>query len=311
MKILIAGGSGFIGSHLCDFFLEAGHQVIAVDNFITGSKKNIEHLLDNKNFKFIEHDVIEPLQIDEKLDAILHFASPASPVYYLKYPLETLKVGSYATHNLLELARKNNAKFLLASTSEVYGDPKEHPQKESYWGNVNSIGPRSVYDEAKRYAEAVTMAYQTHYGLETRIVRIFNTYGERMMADDGRGIPNFINQALKNEPITVYGDGSQTRSFCYVSDLVRGIYKLLLSNEKEPVNLGNPVEFTLKNFAVYIKKIIGSSSEIVYQDLPKDDPKQRKPDITKAKNILGWQPEVEIENGLIKTIKYFKDGKMK
>ena len=311
MKILIAGGSGFIGSHLCDFFLEAGHQVIAVDNFITGSKKNIEHLLDNKNFKFIEHDVIEPLQIDEKLDAILHFASPASPVYYLKYPLETLKVGSYATHNLLELARKNNAKFLLASTSEVYGDPKEHPQKESYWGNVNSIGPRSVYDEAKRYAEAVTMAYQTHYGLETRIVRIFNTYGERMMADDGRVIPNFINQALKNEPITVYGDGSQTRSFCYVSDLVRGIYKLLLSNEKEPVNLGNPVEFTLKNFAVYIKKIIGSSSEIVYQDLPKDDPKQRKPDITKAKNILGWQPEVEIENGLIKTIKYFKDGKMK
>jgi dTDP-glucose 4,6-dehydratase len=307
MNVLIAGGSGFIGSHLCDFFLKEGHSVIAVDNFITGSKKNIEHLFDNKKFRFIEHDVIERLKIDEKIDAILHFASPASPVFYLKYPIETLKVGSYATHNLLELARKNNARFLMASTSEVYGDPAEHPQKESYWGNVNSIGPRSVYDEAKRYSEAVTMAYHTHYGLETRIVRIFNTYGERMMADDGRVIPNFINQALKNEPITVYGDGNQTRSFCYVSDLVSGIYKLLLSDEIEPVNLGNPLEFTLKDFALYIKKMLASSSEIVYKILPQDDPKQRQPDITKAKNILNWEPKVGIEEGLKRTIKYFED----
>jgi dTDP-glucose 4,6-dehydratase len=307
MNVLIAGGSGFIGSHLCDFFLKEGHSVIAVDNFITGSKKNIEHLFDNKKFRFIEHDVIERLKIDEKIDAILHFASPASPVFYLKYPIETLKVGAYATHNLLELARKNNARFLMASTSEVYGDPAEHPQKESYWGNVNSIGPRSVYDEAKRYSEAVTMAYHTHYGLETRIVRIFNTYGERMMADDGRVIPNFINQALKNEPITVYGDGNQTRSFCYVSDLVSGIYKLLLSDEIEPVNLGNPLEFTLKDFALYIKKMLASSSEIVYKILPQDDPKQRQPDITKAKNILNWEPKVGIEEGLKRTIKYFED----
>ena len=304
MKVLIAGGAGFVGSHLCDYFLEKGHEVICVDNLITGSEKNIEHLKNNKNFKFINHDVSEKLDI--KVDAILHFASPASPVYYLKYPLETLKAGSYATHNLLELAKKNDALFLVASTSEIYGDPLEHPQRESYWGNVNTIGPRSVYDEAKRYAEAVTMAYHNYYGVKTRIVRIFNTYGERMMAEDGRAMPNFINQALKNEPITVYGNGSQTRSFCYVSDLVAGIYKLLLSDEFMPVNIGNPIEMTLKELALYIKDILKADSEIRYADLPTDDPKVRQPDITRAKQLLNWQPEVNIQNGLEKTIDYFR-----
>ncbi|MFC1484951.1 UDP-glucuronic acid decarboxylase family protein [bacterium] len=306
-KILIAGGAGFIGSHLCEYFLDKGHKVVCVDNFITGSQKNIEHLLNNKEyFEFIEHDVIFPLQIKEKIDAILHFASPASPVYYLKYPFETLKVGSVATHNLLELAEKNNATFLLASTSEVYGDPLEHPQKETYWGNVNPIGPRSVYDEAKRYAESTTMAFHNYHGLKTRIVRIFNTYGERMMANDGRAIPNFINQALENLPITIYGDGSQTRSFCYVSDLVRGIYKLLFSDEIYPVNLGNPSEMSLKDLAFYIKDITNSQSEIVYQDLPKDDPKVRCPDISRAREVLDWEPVVGIDGGLRKTVDYFR-----
>ncbi|MCP4481651.1 MAG: SDR family oxidoreductase [bacterium] len=304
MKVLIAGGSGFIGSHLCDYFLGKGDEVVCVDSLITGSKKNIEHLKDNQKFKFIKHDISEPLDLE--IDAVLHFASPASPVYYLKYPFDTLKAGSYATHNLLDLAKKNNALFLLASTSEVYGDPLEHPQNESYWGNVSSTGPRSVYDEAKRYAEAVTMAYHNYHGLKTRIVRIFNTYGERMMPDDGRAMPNFINQALKHQDITVYGDGSQTRSFCYVSDLVRGIYQLLISDESMPVNLGNPNEMTLKDLAFYIKDIVGSEGKFVYQDLPEDDPKLRCPNITRAQNILDWTPVVGIEAGLKKTIDYFK-----
>lgn len=306
MRICIAGGAGFIGSHLCDYALAHGHDVVCVDNFITGNRKNIAHLVGNEHFRVIEHDVTMPLSIDGNLDAILHFASPASPPDYLAHPFETLMVGSFATHHLCELAHRKNAVFFLASTSEVYGDPLQHPQQETYWGNVNSVGPRSVYDEAKRYAEAVTMAYHRYHHLSTRIVRIFNTYGERMRPNDGRAIPNFMCQALNNEPITVFGDGSQTRSFCYVSDLVEGIYKLLLSNESSPVNLGNPNEMTLKQLAEMIKKLTCSTSKIVYKPLPTDDPKVRKPDITKAKQLLQWEPRIVLDEGLKKTIAWFK-----
>ncbi|MFC1546805.1 UDP-glucuronic acid decarboxylase family protein [bacterium] len=305
MRILVTGGAGFIGSHLCDYLLDKGHTVICADNFITGNRKNIKHNLKNKSFKFIKQDVIKPFTVSGKLDAVMHFASPASPVDYLEKPLETLQAGSIAAHNLLDLAKKKKAVFFLASTSEVYGDPKEHPQSETYWGNVNPIGPRSVYDEAKRYAEAVTMAYHRYYKLNTKIVRIFNTYGERMKADDGRAIPNFICQALRGKPFTVFGSGSQTRSFCYVKDLVRGIYKLLLSKEVKPVNLGNPIEMSLKELALYIKKLTKSKSKIIYKSLPIDDPKVRRPNISKAKKILEWRPSVNIEEGLNRTINWF------
>ncbi|MCX7715840.1 MAG: SDR family oxidoreductase [Endomicrobia bacterium] len=306
MRVVITGGAGFIGSHLCDYFIRKGHYVICVDNFITGSIKKIEHLFGNEKFLFIKHDVTNYIHIVGKVDAVLHFASPASPEDYLKYPIQTLKVGALGTHKALGLAKEKKAIFMLASTSEVYGDPLVSPQKESYWGNVNPIGPRGVYDEAKRFAEAMTMAYHRYHKLPVRIVRIFNTYGPRMRLNDGRVVPNFIYQALKNKPITVYGDGSQTRSFCYISDLVEGIYKLLMKNIPEPVNLGNPQEMKIIDFAKLIKKLIGSKSKIVFKPLPEDDPHQRKPDITKAKKLLGWQPKVSLEEGIKLTIEYFR-----
>ncbi len=309
MKIvLITGGAGFIGSHLCELFLEKGYRVICLDNLITGKLSNISHLLKVKDFKFIKHNVSEYIDIKSPVHYVLHFASPASPIDYLKFPIQTLKVGSLGTHNALGIARAKKAKFLLASTSEVYGDPLVNPQPESYWGNVNPIGPRGVYDEAKRFAEAITMAYHRVHKIDTKIVRIFNTYGERMRESDGRAIPNFINQALDNKPITVYGDGSQTRSFCYVSDLVDGIFKLLLSSEHDPVNIGNPNEMTLLKLAKVIIKLTGSKSRIVFKPLPTDDPKVRRPDISRAKKILKWQPEVDLETGLIRTIDYFRDS---
>lgn len=309
MKIvLITGGAGFIGSHLCELFLEKGYRVICLDNLITGKLSNISHLLKVKDFKFIKHNVSEYIDIKSPVHYVLHFASPASPIDYLKFPIQTLKVGSLGTHNALGIARAKKAKFLLASTSEVYGDPLVNPQPESYWGNVNPIGPRGVYDEAKRFAEAITMAYHRVHKIDTKIVRIFNTYGERMREEDGRAIPNFINQALDNKPITVYGDGSQTRSFCYVSDLVDGIFKLLLSSEHDPVNIGNPNEMTLLKLAKVIIKLTGSKSRIVFKPLPTDDPKVRRPDISRAKKILKWQPEVDLETGLIRTIDYFRDS---
>jgi dTDP-glucose 4,6-dehydratase len=305
-RILIAGAAGFIGSHLCDKFIKEGYQVIGMDNLLTGNIKNIEHLFPLANFEFYHHDVSKFVFVPGQLDYILHFASPASPIDYLKMPIQTLKVGSLGTHNLLGLAKAKNARILVASTSEVYGDPLVHPQTEEYWGNVNPIGPRGVYDEAKRFQEAMTMAYHTYHHLETRIIRIFNTYGPRMRLDDGRVLPAFIGQALRGENLTAFGDGSQTRSFCYVSDLVDGIYKLLLSDYAMPVNVGNPSEITINQFADEILKLTGSSSKVIYHPLPTDDPKQRQPDITKARTILGWEPKVDRSEGLKLTLEYFK-----
>ncbi|MBU4343431.1 MAG: SDR family oxidoreductase [Candidatus Omnitrophica bacterium] len=303
---LITGGAGFLGSHLCERFLKEGYRVICMDNLITGALSNIAHLNKNPNFKFINHDVSKYIDIDGEIDIVLHFASPASPVDYLNYPIQTLKVGSLGTHNALGIAKEKKAKFLLASTSEIYGDPKIHPQPESYYGHVNCIGPRGVYDEAKRFAEAITMAYHKTHGLDTRIVRIFNTYGKKMRRNDGRAIPNFISQALKDEPITVYGKGSQTRSFCFVSDLIEGLYLLSQSDIHEPVNIGNPKEFTVMELAKIILKLTKSKSKIVYKPLPADDPKVRQPDITKAKKLLKWKPSIELEEGLRETIKWFE-----
>jgi len=305
-RVLITGGAGFLGSHLCDRFMKEGYEVIAMDNLITGSLKNIEHLMPEENFSFHHHDVSKFVHVAGALDYILHFASPASPIDYLKMPIQTLKVGSLGTHNLLGLAKEKKARMLIASTSEVYGDPLVHPQNEDYWGNVNPIGPRGVYDEAKRFQEAMTMAYHTFHNLETRIVRIFNTYGPRMRLNDGRALPAFMSQALNHEPITVFGDGSQTRSFCYVADLVEGIYRLLMSDYHLPVNVGNPSEISLKEFAEEIVALTNSKSELTFLDLPKDDPKQRKPDITRAKEILGWSPKVNRTEGLQITLDYFK-----
>ncbi|TAF96789.1 MAG: SDR family oxidoreductase [Bacteroidetes bacterium] len=305
-RVLITGAAGFLGSHLSDRFLKEGYHVIGMDNLITGDLKNIEHLFKREDFEFYHHDVSKFIHVPGDLHYILHFASPASPIDYLKIPIQTLKVGSLGTHNCLGLAKAKGARMLIASTSEIYGDPDVHPQPEEYWGNVNPIGPRGVYDEAKRFQEAMTMAYHTFHGLETRIVRIFNTYGPRMRLNDGRALPAFIGQALRGEDLTVFGDGSQTRSFCYVDDLVEGIYRLLLSDYAQPVNIGNPAEISLKDFAEEVLKLTGSTVKISYKPLPKDDPKQRRPDITKAKEILGWEPKVNRAEGLKITYEYFK-----
>ncbi|MBK0401698.1 SDR family oxidoreductase [Adhaeribacter sp. BT258] len=306
-RILITGGAGFLGSHLCDRFLKEGYHVIAMDNLITGSLANIEHLFKEQHFEFYHHDVSKFVFVPGKLDYILHFASPASPIDYLKIPIQTLKVGSLGTHNLLGLARVKHARMLIASTSEVYGDPEIHPQVEEYWGHVNPVGPRGCYDEAKRFQEAITMAYHMHHGLETRIIRIFNTYGPRMRLDDGRVLPAFLSQALRGEPLSIFGDGSQTRSFCYVDDLVEGIYRLLLSDYHLPVNIGNPSEITIKEFAEEISKLAGVELNLTYQPLPENDPQRRRPDITKAKEILGWEPKVDRAEGLRRTYEFFKD----
>ncbi|MEO8505526.1 MAG: UDP-glucuronic acid decarboxylase family protein [Acidobacteriota bacterium] len=303
---LVTGGAGFLGSHLCERFLSVGHRVVCVDNLITGNLRNIAHLRSEGRFSFIEHDISKPLFLAEPIRNVLHFASPASPIDYLELPIQTLKVGSLGTHNALGLAREKKATFLLASTSEVYGDPLVHPQPESYWGNVNPVGPRGVYDEAKRFAEAITMAYHRTHGVDTRIVRIFNTYGPRMRPRDGRVVPAFVQQALLGEPMTVFGDGGQTRSFCYVDDLVEGIYRLLNSGSHEPTNIGNPHEMTIRQFAERIKALTGSKSEIVLRPLPVDDPKIRQPDITQARARLGWEPTVPLDIGLQRTIDYFK-----
>lgn len=305
-RVVITGGAGFIGSHLCERFLARGDEVVCIDNLLTGDRDNIAHLFGDPNFSFQDQNITDYIYVSGKLDAILHFASPASPVDYLELPIQTLKVGSLGTHKALGLAKEKKARILVASTSEVYGDPLVHPQKEDYWGNVNPIGPRGVYDEAKRFLEAMTMAYRRSHGVDTRIARIFNTYGPRMRMRDGRVVPNFICQALRNEPITVYGKGQQTRSFCYVDDLVEGIVRLLESNEDEPVNLGNPAEMTIMDFAVKIKELTGSSAEIVHEPLPVDDPQVRQPDISKARERLGWEPEVVLETGLKKAIGYFR-----
>lgn len=305
-KVLITGAAGFLGSHLSDKFINEGYEVIGMDNLITGNMDNISHLMPLESFSFHHHDVSKYVHVAGELDYILHFASPASPLDYLKMPIQTLKVGSLGTHNLLGLAKAKNARMLIASTSEVYGDPLVHPQTEDYWGNVNPIGPRGVYDEAKRFQEAMTMAYHTYHGLETRIVRIFNTYGPRMRVNDGRALPAFFSQAIEGKDITVFGDGSQTRSFCYVSDLVAGIYKLLLSDYSDPVNIGNPVEISIKDVAEEVIKLTGTESKIIYMDLPKDDPKVRQPDITRAKDILGWSPKIDRTEGLKLTYEYFK-----
>lgn len=305
-RILITGAAGFLGSHLCDRFIKEGYQVVGMDNLITGSLKNIEHLFKLENFEFYHHDVSSFVHVSGELDYILHFASPASPIDYLKIPIQTLKVGSLGTHNLLGLAKAKKARILVASTSEVYGDPTVHPQTEEYWGNVNPIGPRGVYDEAKRFQEAITMAYHRYHGLETRIIRIFNTYGPRMRLNDGRVLPAFIGQALRGEDLTIFGDGSQTRSFCYVDDLVEGIYRLLMSDYVYPVNIGNPQEITIKDFAEEIIKLTGTNQKVIYQPLPQDDPMQRKPDISKATELLGWTPKVDRAEGLKITYEYFK-----
>jgi dTDP-glucose 4,6-dehydratase len=305
-RVLITGAAGFLGSHLCDRFIKEGYHVIGMDNLITGDLKNIEHLFPHEHFEFYHHDVSKFIHVPGELDYILHFASPASPIDYLKIPIQTLKVGSLGIHNCLGLAKVKNARVLIASTSEVYGDPTVHPQKESYWGNVNPVGPRGVYDEAKRFQEAMTMAYHTFHGVETRIVRIFNTYGPRMRLNDGRVLPAFIGQALRGEDLTVFGDGSQTRSFCYVDDLVEGIYRLLLSDYSAPVNIGNPDEITIGDFAEEIIKLTGTNQKVIYKELPTDDPKQRQPDITLARQLLGWEPKVHRSEGLKITYDYFK-----
>jgi dTDP-glucose 4,6-dehydratase len=306
VRTLITGGAGFLGSHLCDRFIDEGHEVICVDNLITGNRDNIAHLFGNPKFRFIHHDVTEYIYVAEDLDYVLHFASPASPIDYLELPIQTLKVGAMGTHKALGLAKDKGARLLLASTSEVYGDPLIHPQPESYWGNVNPIGPRGVYDEAKRFAEALAMAYHRTHGMEIRIVRIFNTYGPRMRPQDGRVVSNFITQALKGEPLTVYGDGEQTRSFCYVDDLVEGITRLLFSDATGPVNVGNPLEMTVMELAELVQKLSGSEAGIVREPLPTDDPKVRRPDISRAREILGWEPKVALRDGLGKTMDYFK-----
>lgn len=306
MRVLITGAAGFLGSHLCERFLAEGHQVIAMDNLITGSTRNIAHLAGHERFRFIKHDVTEYIYVQGPLEAVLHFASPASPIDYLQLPIQTLKVGALGTHKALGLARAKGARFLLASTSEVYGDPLAHPQSEDYWGNVNPIGPRGVYDEAKRFAEALTMAYHRSHGLDTRIARIFNTYGPRMRLDDGRVVPNFIGQALRGEPMTVHGDGSQTRSFCFCSDLIEGVYRLLGSDYTEPLNLGNPNEMTILELAHLINGLTGNHAGVVYKPLPPDDPKVRRPDIRRAQGILDWQPEVSLQDGLERTIEWFR-----
>ncbi len=307
MRTVITGGAGFVGSHLCERFLAEGHEVICLDNLLTGHRRNIAHLLENGSFSFLEHNISEPVQIDGPVDAVLHFASPASPADYLAHPIPTLKVGSLGTHNALGLAKAKDARFLLASTSEIYGDPEVHPQVEEYWGNVNSIGPRGCYDEAKRFAEAITMAYHRYHGMKTRMVRIFNTYGPRMRLNDGRVLPAFMGQVLRGEPLTVFGKGDQTRSFCYVTDLVDGIYRLLLSDYSLPVNIGNPSEITVLELAKEIIAMVpGTKSAIDYRDLPQDDPKRRKPDITKAQTILGWNPTVDRADGLQRTLEYFR-----
>ncbi len=306
MRTVITGGAGFIGSHLCERFLSRGHEVICVDNLITGALGNIEHLQSNARFVFEHHDISHPIEIDGPIDNVLHFASPASPVDYLKYPIQTLKVGSLGTHNALGLAKAKEARFLVASTSEVYGDPEQHPQREEYWGNVNPVGVRGCYDESKRFAEAIVMAYHRTHRVNTHIVRIFNTYGPRMRLDDGRVLPNFMGQALRGEPLTIYGDGSQTRSFCYVDDLVDGIAKLLEVDYHLPVNLGNPSEITILEFAKEILALSGSKSEIVFKPLPQDDPRLRKPDITRARALLGWEPKIDRHEGLKRTLVYFQ-----
>ena len=305
-KVLITGGAGFLGSHLCDRFLKEGYEVVAMDNLITGNLANISHLFGVDGFTYVKHDVTNYTFVEGRLDYILHFASPASPIDYLKLPIQTLKVGAMGTHKILGLAKEKGARVLIASTSEVYGDPLVHPQTEDYWGNVNPIGYRGVYDEAKRFMEAMTMAYNRYHGVETRIIRIFNTYGPRMRLDDGRALPAFAGQALRGEDITVFGDGSQTRSFCYVDDLVDGIYRLLLSDYDQPVNIGNPAEISILEFAEEVVRLTDSGSKIIFKDLPQDDPKVRKPDITVAKEVLGWEPKVDRKEGLAKTIEYFK-----
>lgn len=305
MKTIVTGGAGFLGSHLCDLLLLKGHDVICIDNLVTGSARNIEHI-ESDQFTYLQHDVTKPIYFGDKIDYIFHLASPASPIDYLELPIQTLKVGALGTYNMLGLAKEQSARFLLASTSETYGDPLVNPQPETYWGNVNPIGPRGVYDEAKRYAEAITMAYHRYHDVDTRIVRIFNTYGPRMRAGDGRVVPNFINQALKDEDITVYGDGSQTRSFCYVSDLIDGIYRLMMSNFVEPVNIGNPDEMSVMEFAEKVIEITGSDSRVIFENLPVDDPKVRRPDISRAKKVLEWAPKIDLVNGLQATINYFE-----
>jgi dTDP-glucose 4,6-dehydratase len=305
VRIIVTGAAGFIGSHLSEALLDGGHEVIGIDNLLTGDLMNITHLRD-RNFEFIRHDVTRHIDIDGPVDFVLHWASPASPIDYLELPIQTLKVGSLGTHNALGLALKKNARFVIASTSEVYGDPLEHPQKETYWGNVNPIGPRGVYDEAKRFAEAMTLAYHRYHGVDTRIVRIFNTYGPRMRLRDGRAVPAFMSQALTGQDVTIFGDGTQTRSFTYVSDLVSGVLLLMEANTNEPVNIGNPHEVTIEEIARTIIRLVGSSSKLVYRPLPVDDPKQRRPDITRARTLLGWEPKIGLEEGLLKTVGYFK-----
>jgi dTDP-glucose 4,6-dehydratase len=306
MRIVVAGAAGFVGSHMCDRLLAEGHSVIALDNLLTGRAQNLAHLQDVQGFDYVRHDITVPCDIEGQIDAVVNLASPASPKDYLEYPIETLDVGSAGTRNMLELARTHGATFLITSTSECYGDPHVHPQVETYWGNVNPVGPRSCYDESKRFAEALTMAYHRKYGVRTNIARIFNTYGPRMKLDDGRVVPAFMDQALRGAPMTIFGDGSQTRSFCYVSDLVDGLYRLMQSGERYPVNLGNPIELTIREFAERIRQLTGAKSEIVYQPLPEDDPKQRRPDIGKAKRLLGWEPKVGLEEGLHQTVEYFR-----
>ncbi len=307
MRTLVTGGAGFLGSHLCDKLIKEGHEVICMDNLSTGDMDNISHLTNNDKFHFIKYNVTEYVHVNGPLDNILHFASPASPIDYLEMPIQTLKVGSLGTHKALGLTKEKKARFLLASTSEVYGDPLVHPQSEDYYGNVSPIGPRGVYDEAKRFAEAITMAYHRYHGIDTRIVRIFNTYGPRMRMNDGRVVPAFLCQALKGEDITVFGDGKQTRSFCYVSDLIEGIYRLLMSDETNPVNIGNPTEMTVLAFAQEVIRITGSKSKIIFNPLPQDDPKVRQPDISKSKQVLGWEPKVSLEDGLQETLAFFKE----
>ena len=306
MRVLITGAAGFLGSHLCDRFLRDGHSVVGLDNFVTGNAENIAHLVGNDRFEFIRHNISDYTYVAGRLDGVLHFASPASPIDYLELPIQTLKVGSLGTHNALGIAKAKGARFFLASTSEVYGDPLEHPQRESYWGNVNPIGPRGVYDEAKRFAEAITMAYHRYHGVETRIVRIFNTYGPRMRPRDGRVVSNFIVQALNGEDLTIYGDGSQTRSFCYVDDEVEGIYRLFMNGDSQPTNIGNPIEFTVRQLAEMVVELTGTRSNIIAEPLPQDDPKVRKPDITRAKTMLGWEPKIGLREGLVRTIEYFR-----